>query len=119
MPWVNVEACDGCGICVADCPVDTILLEKEQAEIIMEGCIRCGVCHDVCPQDAIKHDSEKVSEIIAMNVEQTLKNMELCAYHLRDEGEKAKCLNRMINHFKRQKMIAEKTLEELAKLNGA
>ena len=116
MPWINVEDCNGCGICVEECPVDTIAMKDEEAEIDMGGCIRCGVCHDVCPQDAVKHDSEKVPENINFNVEMTKKYMDLCAKYLGNEQEKIKCLNRMIKHFNREKMIAEKTLAELEKL---
>ena len=86
------------------------------ALIEMEGCIRCGVCHDVCPQDAIRHDSEKTGERVDGNVETTKKFMDLCAKHLGDEKERAKCLNRMIKYFNNQKVIAEKTLEVLGEL---
>jgi len=116
MPWINKDDCDCCGICIDECPVDTIVMKDEEAEIEMEGCIRCGVCHDVCPQDAIRHDSEKTGERVDGNVETTRKFMDLCAKHLGDEKEKAKCLNRMIKHFNNQKLIAEKTLEVLGEL---
>ena len=118
MPWINVEDCNGCGICVEECPVNTIAMKDEEAEIDMDGCIRCGICHNICPQDAVKHDSEKVPDIIDMNVEITKKNMELCAQYLGNEQEGIKCLNRMIKHFNRKKMIAERTLEALEKLRN-
>jgi ferredoxin len=47
MLWISVEDCDGCGICVEECPVNTITME-EKAEIDMDESIRCGICHDVC-----------------------------------------------------------------------
>ena len=53
-----------------------------------------------------------------MNVEITKKNMELCAQYLGNEQEGIKCLNRMIKHFNREKMIAERTLEALEKLRN-
>ena len=28
MPWVDKNECTGCGICVEECPVDTISMEK-------------------------------------------------------------------------------------------
>jgi formate hydrogenlyase subunit 6/NADH:ubiquinone oxidoreductase subunit I len=49
MPWVDKDKCVSCGICVEECPVDTIFIKDEKAEIDMIGCIRCGRCHDVCP----------------------------------------------------------------------
>ncbi|MBN1999927.1 4Fe-4S binding protein [candidate division KSB1 bacterium] len=118
MPWIDQETCTGCGICVNECPVDAISINIISAEIDMAGCIRCGICHDICPQDSVRHDSEKVSEKINDNVEMTKKYMALCAEHLSDMQEKNKCLNRMRKHFNSQKIIAERTLEELEKLEG-
>jgi len=119
MPWINSEDCDGCGICVEECPVDTIVMQGEEAVIHMDDCIRCGVCHDICPQDAVRHDSEKIPELIAANVEKTKNFMELCAKHLGDEKEKQRCLKRMTKYFNNQKLIAEKTLEEINTLKEA
>jgi ferredoxin len=116
MPWINEEDCDGCGICVEECPVDTIVMKDEEAEINMDGCIRCGVCHDVCPQDAVRHDGEKTTERVDSNVETTKRYMELCVKYLGDEKEKSKCLNRMIKYYGNQKVIVERTLELLDKL---
>ena len=118
MPWINAEDCNACGICVGECPVDTIEMKDEAADINMDGCIRCGICHDICPEDAVKHDGEKVAEKIDINVEITKKNMELCAKYLGDGQEKIKCLNRMMKHFNSQKIIAEKTLEKLELLKN-
>jgi formate hydrogenlyase subunit 6/NADH:ubiquinone oxidoreductase subunit I len=119
MPWIDQESCTGCGICVDKCPVDTISMKIEKAEINMAECIRCGICHDVCPQESVRHDSEKVPDMIKANVEMTNKYMALCAKHLGDDKEKVKCLNRMKKHFNSQKIIAEKTLEELVKLKNS
>lgn len=118
MPWIDEESCNGCGICVDECPVDAILMKIEEAEINMAECIRCGICHDVCPQDSVRHDSEKVLEKIKDNVEITKKYMELCAQYLGDVKEKGKCLKRMRKHFNSAKIIAEKTLEELEELGN-
>lgn len=116
MPWVDVNRCTGCGICVEKCPVDTITMEDGRAKINMDDCIRCGICHGVCPQEAVRHDSEKIPDDIKANVEETKKFMELCAKHLGDAKEKGKCLERMIKYFNREKMIAQRTVGELEKL---
>ena len=118
MPWIDKESCTGCGVCVDECPVDAISLKVEEAEINMDDCIRCGICHVVCPQESIRHDSEKIPEMIKANVDMTKKFMELCVKYLDDVQEKGKCLNRMIKYFNSQKMIAEKTLEELENLKN-
>ena len=116
MPWVDQNMCTGCAICIDNCPVGAISMEDERAEINMDECIRCGVCHDICPQKAVRHDSEKIPERININIEMTKKNMDLCAKYLGNDTEKNKCLNRTKKHFKKEKLIAEKTLEELDKL---
>ena len=116
MPWVDVEKCTGCKVCVEKCPVEAISMEDEKAKINMDRCINCGICHDVCPGEAVRHNSEKIPEVIRANVEETKRFMELCAKHLGEVKEKNKCLQRMIKHFNKEKMVAEKTLEELEKL---
>ena len=118
MPWINEDLCVGCGVCVDDCPVDAISMEDERARINMNECIHCGICHSVCPEEAVRHDSEKIPEVIKVNVEMTKKFMEACAKYLGDVKEKDKCLERMIGHFKHEKLIAEKTLEELENIKN-
>ena len=44
MPWVDVEKCTGCRVCVEKCPVSAIVMEDEKAEINMDQCIHCGTC---------------------------------------------------------------------------
>ncbi len=118
MPWIDVGKCSGCGICVARCPVGTIAMENKKAEINMDGCIRCGTCHDVCPAEAVRHDAERTPGDIKRNLEMTRECMDACGKHLGGEVERNKCLERMLKHFKREKLVAEKTLEELVTLKG-
>jgi len=116
MPWIDKEKCSTCGICIEECPVGAISIQAERAQINMDKCIHCGTCHDVCPQEAVRHDGEKIPEDIKFNVEQTKEFMDLCAKHLGSENEKRKCLERMKKFFNKEKLVAEKTLEELGKL---
>ena len=116
MPWVDKEKCSGCKICVEECPVGTISMEDEKAKINMEECIHCGICHSVCPQSAVRHDSEKIPHEVKENVQKTKEFMNACVKHLGDDKEAGKCLNRMKKHFNKEKIVAEKTLDELDKL---
>ena len=116
MPWVDKEKCVGCNVCVEKCPVDAISMEDEKAKINMDKCIHCGTCHSVCLQEAVRHDGERIPENVKSNIEKTKKFMELCAKYLGDVKEKNKCLERMKKYFNKEKIIAEKTLEELKKL---
>ena len=119
MPWVDKEKCTGCEVCVEKCPVKAISTENEKAKINMDECIHCGICHSVCPEKAVRHDSEKIPEDIKANVDTTRRFMEACAKLLGEEKEKWRCLERMKKHFKKEKLTAEKTLEELEKIKNA
>ncbi|MCK4325965.1 4Fe-4S binding protein [bacterium] len=112
MPWVDESECTGCGTCVEECPVDAIAMQNEVAEINMDECIRCGKCHEVCPVHAIKHDSERIPQEMEANVEKVKGYME----HFTNEGERQTCLKRNMNFFKFGKAVAERTLEELEKM---
>lgn len=116
MPWIKSEDCDGCGVCISKCPVDSISLKNGAAVIDMTNCIHCGVCHTVCPNDAVRHDSEKIPDEVRLNVSKTKGFMEACAKYFGAEEEKQKCLTRMIKHFNKESIVAVKTLEELKML---
>jgi len=116
MPWIDSEFCIGCGLCVAECPGNTISMIDGKASIDMEGCIRCGICHSVCPKKAVKHDSEKIPEEVASNIEYSKELMAACAEHLGSAEEGQKCLNRLIKHYNKDKTVAERTLQELMAL---
>jgi ferredoxin len=116
MPWIETEDCTGCGICVSKCPVDSISLNDGIAFIDMSNCIHCGICHTACPQGAVRHDSEKIPGEVRKNVDITKGFMEDCVKYLCSEEERQKCLKRMIKHFNKEKIVAEKTLQELQTL---
>lgn len=116
MPWIDEERCNGCGVCIDECPVGAIKMQEEIANIVMGECIRCALCHDICPQEAVMHDSEKVGERIQANVQETKRNIEGCIRYLGNAEEGEKCLQRMIRHFIREREIAEATVAEISKL---
>ncbi len=118
MPWIDKEMCTGCRICIEECPVETIYMGDETAEINMDNCIHCGTCHEVCPEDAVRHDSEKLPDRVAENVKETKKFMSDCEKYLKNAEESQKCLNRMIKHYNNQRIIAQKTLDELETLKA-
>lgn len=119
MPWIDKDKCTGCENCVEECPVNTISIINETAEIDMENCIRCGICHEVCPEDAVRHDSEKIPDRVEENVTETKKFMSDCEKYLKSAEEGQKCLKRMIKHYNNEIVIAQKILEELESLKTA
>jgi len=51
---ILADKCKRCGICVKNCPVDTIKGDREQGyKIYPEKCIKCGKCLEVCKFKAI------------------------------------------------------------------
>jgi formate hydrogenlyase subunit 6/NADH:ubiquinone oxidoreductase subunit I len=116
MPWVHVDNCTGCGICVEECPVDAIAMVNELAEINMAECIRCGRCHDLCPEHAVGHDKELIPEHIRENVERARSAMDACARYFGAPEEGQKCLGRWLKYYTMQKEIMTATIKELESL---
>lgn len=52
---INEEICNGCGLCVKDCPLNIIRLEDKKA-IIDAGCVECRTCLKVCPSQAVSSE---------------------------------------------------------------
>jgi ferredoxin len=76
IPVVTEENCNGCGKCVALCPVEAMTLvssnnpEKpngKKAKLIEEICLGCGVCINGCDKKALELVSRKVRVITPVN----------------------------------------------------
>jgi ferredoxin len=107
MPWVKQDLCTGCGVCIEECPVGAVKMETEdRASIQVAKCIRCGICHDVCPQEAVRHDSERIPQEIAANLEWV---RDLLG-HFQEPGERAAFMKRMERYFNKQKKVCEETI---------
>ena len=49
--YILPDKCQGCGICLRDCPTEAISGGKRMVHIIDQSkCIKCGTCLDVCPE---------------------------------------------------------------------
>jgi ferredoxin len=112
MPWIDKDKCAGCKICVKECPVNAISMKEGKAEIDMEKCIRCGKCHEVCSQKAVRHDSEKIPFEVEENIKKTKELMK----NFDNKKEKQAFLERIIKHFNKEIKVAEKTINEIKKL---
>jgi uncharacterized protein (DUF362 family)/Pyruvate/2-oxoacid:ferredoxin oxidoreductase delta subunit len=52
-PFVT-KRCVGCGLCIENCPTQTIERREGRARIRTSNCIRCYCCHELCPEQAIE-----------------------------------------------------------------
>jgi ferredoxin len=50
---VEVETCEGCGLCVDRCQMDAIGLEDERVSLDSNRCIGCGLCISTCPTHSL------------------------------------------------------------------
>ncbi len=51
---IIVNYCKGCEICVAFCPEDVLVMNKEVAEVVdISKCTKCNICEYLCPDFSI------------------------------------------------------------------
>lgn len=90
---INEEKCNGCGLCIPDCPEGALQVIDGKARLISDlFCDGLGACIKACPQDAMlieereaeQYDEFKVMENIVKGGENVIKaHLE----HLKDHGE--------------------------------
>ncbi len=51
--FVHNDLCDGCELCVDECPVDAISMSSDKAKVNDAICTGCGSCLASCPRDAL------------------------------------------------------------------
>lgn len=54
METVRIESCDGCGVCVENCPVLILKVVDGKVRIAdPEMCTDCRICMEVCPRQVL------------------------------------------------------------------
>ena len=62
---VVTERCINCGLCIENCPVQTIAEVDGRARIDLGRCIRCYCCHELCPEQAIELSHPWIGRLMA------------------------------------------------------
>ncbi|MEI7685340.1 MAG: 4Fe-4S dicluster domain-containing protein [Planctomycetota bacterium] len=54
LPTLDARRCNGCGWCVAICPVESLAMSGSTPWLARPAaCVSCGLCAAVCPTGAI------------------------------------------------------------------
>jgi NAD-dependent dihydropyrimidine dehydrogenase PreA subunit len=64
---IDIELCNGCGICVESCPMDVIRIDEKTGKAVVtypEDCTLCNWCELDCPQTAICISPKKGSQVL-------------------------------------------------------
>jgi NAD-dependent dihydropyrimidine dehydrogenase PreA subunit len=64
---IDLELCNGCGICVKICPMDVFRMDKQGKKSVItypEDCMLCEFCVLDCPTKAITVTPEKTSPLL-------------------------------------------------------
>ena len=63
MPLIELEKCNGCGLCISVCTCNALVLVEDVVTVIeTEECGWCLECESVCPTGAIVCSFEIVLE---------------------------------------------------------
>ena len=55
LPIINMDRCNGCGLCADYCPTDAVEMSEAHPSIVRpEDCSYCGLCEEICPVGAIE-----------------------------------------------------------------
>jgi len=66
-PKINLEKCNGCGLCVKNCQFGALSIKNEKAQINNFVCEGCQACKIVCPQKAIEFKKIENAQIDIKN----------------------------------------------------
>ena len=66
---IDQEKCIGCGLCVADCFPNDLIMKDEKAAATNKTCIKCGHCIAICPVNAASLSDYDMTEVKAYDAD--------------------------------------------------
>ena len=102
---IEEEKCDGCGLCIPDCPEGALQIIDGKARLISDlFCDGLGACLGSCPQDAITIEEREAEEYnerkVMRNIARQGKNViKAHLEHLKEHGQ-SEYLNQATNFLK-------------------
>jgi NAD-dependent dihydropyrimidine dehydrogenase PreA subunit len=106
---INEKKCNGCGLCVPNCPEGAIQIIDNKARLISDiFCDGLGACIGHCPEGAIlieERDAEEYNEkkVMPNIVKQGTNTIKAHLKHLKKHGE-TKLLNEALDYLKENKI---------------
>ena len=67
-PFVNQEACVGCGMCTKNCAHGAITVKNHKASVDHEKCVGCGRCIGACPMDAVYCENNEANDTLCYKI---------------------------------------------------
>jgi MinD superfamily P-loop ATPase len=72
---INMEKCTVCGLCVDNCPTDSIDFSVSPP-VFRDNCARCWFCEQICPEGAIEIDWEPFAKLHDKLIGNLIKSLE-------------------------------------------
>lgn len=111
-PEVNVNACDGCGLCLTVCKRKAIEMKANLVLIDKEKCKHCGQCITVCPSDAIVEKRRGFAVLVGGKEGEDTRLGEVIAEFLSEE-ETLQVTQRCLRMVKENNVNVDRIIEEI------
>ncbi|MDQ7095424.1 (2Fe-2S)-binding protein [Desulfosporosinus sp. PR] len=126
MAFVDIDRCNGCGICSNVCPVLAIRVERiegqKKAFVSEQGCQACTICATRCPKHAVQMIQRSIPLEIGGGIQQKLteKVVEICRLaHMYPDQVVCYCHRVQAKEIVAAILEGAKSPEEVAQKTGA